>query len=158
MDLLSDTLRRAFTLLLTLLFFSKRNNKPTADATIYSVKPKYVSDCEYRYFSIIKNLLNGQPYVIFPQVPLSQIILKNSDYQGELNRVIDFCIFTDDYKPLLCIEINDKTHHRPDRKERDAKVQAILNAAGLPLLTFWPKQGINSYDIENAVREYLNFE
>lgn len=33
------------------------------------------------------------------------------------------------------VELNDPTHKNKDRRERDLKVQAILQEAGIPLLT-----------------------
>ncbi len=143
--------------ILLFFYFKKRglhNEKITGGN--YFIKQQYISNCEQQYYKIISRLIKDKPNVVFPQVPLSQIVLKADKYQGELNRVIDFCIFSTDFRPLLCIEINDSTHERPERQERDAKVQAILNAAGLPLLTFWPKNGINTQTISDALQQFIS--
>lgn len=36
-------------------------------------------------------------------------------------------------RPILGIELDDRSHQRPDRQERDALVESVFAAAGLPL-------------------------
>lgn len=136
-----------------------KQSKKEASATYYA-RPHYISSCEQHYFDIFKKILSGSSYVVFPQIPLSQIvnvISTDIKYQYELNQVIDFGIFdATTFKPVLCIEINDKTHEQPDRLARDIKVKNILTLADLPLLTFWPKNGINEASIEEGIKFYLD--
>ncbi len=35
--------------------------------------------------------------------------------------------------PRLVVELDDANHDRPDRRDRDAFVDAVLSAAGLPI-------------------------
>ena len=122
----------------------------------YEIKQKYLSHTEQSFYNAIKTILNDK-YLIFPQVPLSQIIIKNSNgrYQNELYRVIDFCIFDKDFHPLLCIEINDETHRQQDRYIRDKKVQDIINSSGLHLITFWTEYGVNTDYIRRKIGCYI---
>lgn len=96
--------------------------------TEYEIKQKYLSNVELEFYTAIQSILEDK-FILFPQVPLSQIIVKKSEkrYQSELYRVIDFCIFTKSYTPLVCVEINDSTHHQKERYIRDKKVKEILN-------------------------------
>ena len=125
----------------------------------YSVKNQYVSNCELEFYRAIKSIIKDK-YLIFPQVPLSQIIIKNekSLYQNELYRIIDFCIFSKDYRPLVCIEINDKTHKEFNRINRDKKVKNILEQAELPLITLWTEYGVNVDYIANRLRKILQID
>lgn len=105
------------------------------------VSKKLVTDCEKYFFEIINDNF-GEHYRVIPQVPLSSVVNKIKDfdkqYQGELYRTIDFGIFDKTtFEPLLMIEINDNTHNRVDRINRDAKVKSILKAAKIPLITFY---------------------
>lgn len=129
----------------------KKSSLPT-----YTIKEQYLSYTEKQFYNAIKRILNDK-YIIFPQVPLSQIIIKNSNskYQNELYRVIDFCIFDKNYHPLLCIEINDETHRQKDRYIRDKKVQDIINSSGLHLITFWTNYGVNSDYIKRKLGCYI---
>jgi hypothetical protein len=121
----------------------------------YSIKPRFVSPCEMEYLTLIKSMLKPE-YIIIPQVPLSQIVEKHAptNYKNELFRVVDFCIFDADYYPLLCIEINDTTHLKKDRAQRDSKVSQILQSARLPLVSFWTYEGINQDKIKKCLKQY----
>lgn len=113
----------------------KQNSKPT-----YQSKQLITEYEKYFYNILIENF--SKNYLIMPQVNLSTIINKNKDfptqYQNELNRNIDFGIFDKTTtKPLLLIEINDKTHNEPSRIARDKKVKEICQISKINLITFY---------------------
>lgn len=117
-------------------------NKNQSSKTKYQSK-QLMSEYEKYFYEILsKNF--AQEYIIMPQVNLASIIEKIKDfpkqYQNELYRNIDFGIFDkNSMKPLLLIEINDKTHNQPDRIKRDLKVKEICNQANIKLITFYTK-------------------
>lgn len=93
---------------------------------------------EKKMYDIIKKI--GDEYVVIPQVNLASIIKKknNNRYYSELFRNIDFAIFNKDMnKVLLLIEINDKTHNKVSRKDRDLKVKKICNDVGINIINFY---------------------
>ena len=105
------------------------------------ISKKSMTENEKEYWKQLQRLF-GNEYIITPQVPLSSIVTKsnNMKYANELYRTIDFGLFTKtDYQLKALIEINDRTHYRSDRVERDKKVQEILREAGLgdKLVTLW---------------------
>jgi hypothetical protein len=122
----------------------------------YSTKESFLSNTEKAYFLAIKEIA-GSRYTVQPQVNLASIIDKTSHsrYRNELFRNIDFGIFDENYKLLVLIEINDQTHNQDERKARDKKVKEICTEAGIPLITFWTKYGINPSYIKNRLAEYL---
>jgi very-short-patch-repair endonuclease len=70
---------------------------------------------------------------------------------------VDFVLFDRNaVSPVLAIELDDSSHDREDRQERDAFVDGVLAKAGLPLLhvraqaAYDPKQ--LSASIGEAVR------
>ncbi|ADB17463.1 conserved hypothetical protein [Pirellula staleyi DSM 6068] len=79
---------------------------------------------------------------IFSMVRLADLIkvrAKTRKFQTWQNRIagkhIDFVICDNDTLEVkLAIELDDSSHRRPDRQERDRFVNAALAAAGLPLL------------------------
>jgi hypothetical protein len=143
-----------FILFLRYKIFRIKDKKKKYDA-YYSIKPRYVSPSEQEYLNLIKSILRPE-FIIFPQVPLSQIVEKHSpsNYKNELFRVVDFCVFDTDYYPILCIEINDNTHLNKDRVQRDSKVSAILKSARLPLVTLWTYEGASIEKIKKALKPY----
>ena len=125
----------------------------------YKIKSSQISDCEKYFYDIFKNEFCNK-YEIRPQVPLSSIIEKekkfDKEYQNELNRIIDFGFFDKDtLKPLLLIEINDKTHFQKNRKARDIKVKSICNNAGIKLITFWTQFDNTKEYIINRIKNEL---
>lgn len=60
--------------------------------------------------------------------------------------------------PLAAVELDDRSHRRADRRERDRFVEAALAAAGLPLLRF-PVRANGRYparEIEEALASVLD--
>lgn len=130
--------------------------EPEKDYT-YSTKEKLISNCEKRFYDIL--VKNFRDYNIVPQVNLASIINKDSlkkHRQTELFRNIDFGIFTKDFKILLLIEINDKSHITDKaRQYRDAKVKKILQEADVPLIAFWTNYENNEEYVVQRVKKYL---
>jgi hypothetical protein len=82
----------------------------------------------------------GERYTIFAKVSLKDIFFvsrpdKNMSYYNKIDRKhVDFLLYDlESNKPVLGIELDDKSHSRSDRKERDIFVNQIFEAAGLPL-------------------------
>lgn len=121
----------------------------------YSVKPSLMTPTEKEYFRAIEAAV-GDRYIVLPQVNLASVIDKTGEgFRSELFRNVDFGVFDYDYSPVLLIEINDNTHFRKDRMERDEKVGAILKKARLPLVTFWTKDGFSQAEITRTLSKYL---
>jgi hypothetical protein len=116
----------------------------------YETKP-IMTKSEINFFQTLKTLESNGLHV-FPQINLASIINKKGKYtyQNELFRNIDFGIFDESYNPKFLIELNDKSHERKDRKERDEKVKAICNNAGIDLITI----NTNNPDIE-IIKSYI---
>lgn len=117
----------------------KEENKIQKKETIYIQKP-IMTEYEYKFYQILKEL--EDKYIIVPQLNLASIVKKinNNKYYSELFRNIDFAIFSKDYKKLLLlIEINDQSHKKYKRKDRDLKVKKICNDIGIKLITFYTK-------------------
>ena len=122
----------------------------------YKVKDSLLTKTELEYYSVIYSIL-GNNFLILPQVNLASVIDKEggSNFRNELFRNADFGVFDCNYRPLFLIEINDNTHFRKDRRERDKKVNKICKSAGLPLLALWVKDGINRAQIEKEIQKIL---
>lgn len=79
---------------------------------------------------------------IFPQVRLAGLVHVAPSFRRvytHFNRIqaktVDFVLCdAATTAPLLVIELDDRSHDRPDRQQRDAFVDAVLQAAGLPIL------------------------
>lgn len=105
----------------------------------YERKRAMLTRPEYNFLLKLREVAPSK-YEVVPQVALASVIdkLTNTSFRNELFRVCDYCfVDRDTFEPLLIVELNDRSHLRADRQDRDAKVAAICESAGLPLVTFW---------------------
>ena len=142
----------AVIIIILIIYFIAKRNPPLPN---YFVKDALMTNVELQYFRIINSYL-GDRYIVLPQVNLASVIDKEDQgFRTELFRNVDFGVFDYNYRPLLLIEINDNTHFRKDRVERDKKVNTICRRAKLPLVTFWTKDGIDPDKIVRTLNRYL---
>ena len=151
-------------LFLLIWIIKKVSNNKNSNNNQNQVKPQYeqkqlMSQCEKYFYDILTQNFS-QDYIIMPQVNLASIINKNKNfpkqYQTELYRNIDFGLFDkNSMKPLLLIEINDKTHEQADRIRRDIKVKEICQIAQIKLITFYTKYDNKADYIVNRIQKEL---
>lgn len=97
-------------------------------------------------------------YRIIPQINLATIIKKNNGrYINELFKNIDFAIFDKELKNvLLLIELNDSSHNKTNRKDRDLRVKKICNDAGIKLITFYTTYPNEKEYVINRIKSQIN--
>ncbi len=128
-----------------------------AEEFLYELKPSLVTDTEMGYMNAIKQVL-PENCILQAQANLATFIVRTDQarFQNELYRNVDFIITDLSYKPLLVIEINDKTHLTKNRQERDKKVANICEEAGIPIINLWTSYGVNPEYIEKRITEALS--
>lgn len=135
---------------------SKTEDKAEEEPKIlpeYRRKSTIMSKTEMGLYETLKELFS-EKYEILPQVALVSVVdkLTQTSYRSELFRIADFCIADKEtYAPLLLIELNDSSHFRADRSERDKKVKEICERAKLPLISFSIAQIKDAPEIRRAV-------
>ena len=127
-----------------------------AETFLYEPKAALISQSEAAF---LEGIQAGLPegYRLFPQVNLAAFVKRTDGFrfQNELYRNVDFLITDAQYVPKMAVEINDQTHLNPDRRERDEKVQNILEEAGIPLLKLWTSYGVKPDYIRGRITELL---
>jgi very-short-patch-repair endonuclease len=117
---------------------SKENEKQKYQ---YKQKNFFMSRAEHECYDALF-IAVGEKYHIFPQVHLPSIIdnkVVGQNWKGAFRHIsqksVDFVLCDKSYiSPKLAIELDDRTHERQDRKDRDGEVERILKDAKLPLL------------------------
>ena len=142
-------------ILLIKRLFGLIEDEEKSEIKIYERK-EFMSTYELLFYEKIKDLENE--YKIVPQVNLATIVKKiNRGYINELFKNIDFAIFDKDYKNvLLLIEINDSTHNKINRKDRDLKVKKICNDCNIKLITFYTKYPNEKEYVLKRIKEELD--
>lgn len=91
---------------------------------------------------------------VFPQVSLSQVFNKLGE--KEINAIgkmsVDFLICRENFSIVAAIELQGPDHEfKEEQRQRDMRKRNALEAAGIPLVEFWIKDGIP--DIKNIREE-----
>ena len=119
----------------------------------YARKDALVTRAEYEFLLTLRQICPDK-YEVVPQVALLSVIDKktNTTYRNELFRICDYCfVDRDTFEPLLLVELNDSSHKRADRVQRDEKVAAICANAKMPLVTFWLDGDVSFQTVKKTV-------
>lgn len=108
----------------------------------------------------------GSRYAIFAKVRIADVLavrggIKSKNDWGTFARIsskhVDFVLSSlDDFKILCAIELDDKSHQRKDRSERDKFVDGAFASAELPLIRIPLKRGITVAYLQDLVETTLN--
>lgn len=105
----------------------------------YRLRDDFLSPAEASFYRVVKSML-AERLIICPKVSLAELFfVSRSDssqaYQNKIDRKrVDFLLCDPQtLKPVLGIELDDSSHRRPDRQERDAFVEKVFADAHLPL-------------------------
>ncbi|MCU0498462.1 MAG: DUF2726 domain-containing protein [Anaerolineae bacterium] len=108
----------------------------------YQLRDHFLSPAELSFFEVLRTVVGNQA-TLCTKVGLSDLFrVKNDDasaYRRYTNKIdrkhVDFLLCdSSTMRPILGIELDDKSHQRADRRERDAFVDQVFQAAGLPLV------------------------
>ena len=112
------------------------DDKGMLDYTIipnYKMKEEFITENELKLYKVLKKVAYELKLDIFTQVALNRILeINNRRKQQQLrNRIdrksIDFVLYDEKIKKIVCcIELDDPTHEREDRIERDLFLDKIF--------------------------------
>ena len=105
----------------------------------------------------------GDQLEVFAKVRLLDLVdlpKGTENRQSHTNRVIskhvDFLLCDrEKLSPLLVIELDDSSHERDDRAQRDAFVDEALGAAGLPILHVSANRSYAPKELADLIQEKL---
>lgn len=128
----------------------------------YRKKDWLFTRAERAFYDVLEQVA-GETYHIYPKVRLVDLVWlpKNTrQRQGHLNRVlskhVDFVLCDRQHiAPVLVIELDDASHDREDRRERDAFVDEALAAAGLDILHIRVQRTYSPQDLGVQISEAL---
>lgn len=153
----------AAVIIITLLINNLRQQRQQARAYSYHAKQMIMTPTEGLFFERLTNMA-GDRFFIMPQAHLSTFIdhkVRNGQSWKAAFSVInaksvDFLLVEKlTLKPFLAIELDDNTHKREDRVLRDARVKAIIEGAGIPLVRF-ANINISDDEIFDTIDQIIN--
>lgn len=152
-------------ILLSVLLSFLNKNKVKESSTInfnsYHLKESLLTKNEMEFYDTLKNVVKDD-LIIFSMVRLADIfsIERGNGYQASLNRInsrhVDFLLCNKDTKkPVVAIELDDRSHERSSRIKRDDFVNQLFDRAGLPLLRYPSKYRYSEDDIYGKLNPVL---
>ena len=132
-------------------------NLPQRKSTPYTRQQSLLTPAELTFYKALKTTLGSQ-YTIFSKVRLADIIQVKPgtrQKQAAFNRIqskhIDFVLTNEKTNIELAIELDDKSHLLPTRKQRDDFVDQALKTAGIKIAHVKVAQNYTSEEIRNIV-------
>ena len=129
----------------------------------YLAKSSLMSKAESDFF-IKLNRAVSERYYVFPQVHLSALLdhkVKGQEWKYAFSHVngksVDYVLCDrSTLAPAYVIELDDFTHERSDRIERDREVERMFQEARLPLVRFKNKDILESEIVQALVDARLS--
>lgn len=134
--------------------------KDTIKFSSYTARKQLLTKAEFNFYLQLVKAVNGKAQ-IFCCVRVADVVDVKQSITGrrrlqKLNPIaqkhFDFVLVDNQTNILCCIELNDSSHDKKDRKQRDKFLTKVMDAAGTPLL--WVKAA-SQYDTD-VIRKYLN--
>lgn len=123
----------------------------------YEKKEYLLTQKEYKFYRLLKPICNRYNLNIFTQVSLYSIVKtkNNEEFNKIKSKSIDFVIADTNCKIKICIELDDPTHIRPDRQNRDKFIKELFNQLDIKFLQVPVQSYYNMQQIEEKIKESL---
>lgn len=129
----------------------------------YKRKEHFLSVAETRFYEVLNKIAEENNFVVQCKVRLEALVrvpfytknrygLRNRIKSREMNFVL---CSKQNMKPLLIIELDDSSHQREDRIERDDFIDKALHDAGLPILHIKAQQNYDSNVLVTQILELI---
>ena len=124
---------------------------------LYQKKIYLLTQDELKFYKLLKSITNRNNLNLFTQVSLYEIIkAKNiKDFNKIKSKTIDFVITDINCKIKVCIELDDKTHIKEQRQERDNFIEKLFKQLDIKLLRIPVQNYYNLKDLEDRIKESL---
>ena len=129
----------------------------------YRRKDYLLTVSERNFYEVLKKVSDENNKLLFAKVRLEDLLWLpgNISWRDRLSlrgriksRHIDFVLCDrENIRPLLAIELDDASHLRFDRVERDDFVDSALSDAGLPILHIPVRQSYDFSDLMRRIQE-----
>ena len=135
--------------------------KPAQAEWPYHLRDDFLTAAEHSFYQVLRQAV-AEWALICPKVSLGDVFfVKSSDnakfrtYTNKIDRKhVDFLLCDPrTAKPLLGIELDDRSHEREDRKTRDEFLAGVFSAAKLPLMRMPVKHGYSVQQLDGLLRE-----
>jgi hypothetical protein len=145
---------------------SGTRKKTSVDFSPYTLRDSLFTANERVFLNILDQAI-GSEYRIFGMVRIADVVVAKTNNRKKwgylFNRInrkhFDYVLCNKtDLSIVAAIELNDSSHSRPDRQERDQFVEEVCRAALLPLIWVPVQQNYSAAQIREAIFNQLNVQ
>lgn len=128
----------------------------------YAKRDDFLSAAEISFFHVLQTILSDELYLL-TKVNLADLFFvkrphENKGARGRISQKhVDFVICNKQtMEPLCAVELDDRSHEKESRKQRDAFVDRVFGAAELPILHIPAAKGYVTHEIQALISELLH--
>lgn len=142
---------------------NENNNQIKKSQYKYYAKSYVMTSRENECFKILNEVFSSKWFVI-PQVHLSALLdyrVKGQNWNAAFRHIngksVDFVLIgKESFKVICAIELDDSTHNKPERKERDVEIERIFNQARIPLARISKFESMTKPELAKAITDVIN--
>ena len=143
------------------LLSNKKSKKEEIAELPYRMRDDFLSPAEQSFYFVLKNNVSEWADVC-PKVNLGDVFFatcknfgQRQSYTNKINRKhVDFLLCDlKTAKPILGIELDDKSHNQKKRQDRDEFVEKVFEKAMLPLERFPVQRSYNKNEIIKKLKK-----
>ena len=129
----------------------------------YYAKSYVMTSRENECFKILNEIFSSKWFVV-PQVHLSALLdyrVKGQNWNAAFRHIngksVDFVLIgKESYKVICAIELDDSTHIKPDRIERDVEIERMFKEARIPLARISKFESMTKPEIAKVVTDTIS--
>lgn len=149
-------------IILKLFGFSGGSDESEPVSLPYRQRDHFLSAAELSFFHVL-NQVTASHFHVCTKVRISDLlyVVNRRENLGHANRIdrkhVDFVLCNPKtMQPILVVELDDASHQRRDRQERDALVDAAFLAADLPILHVPCRSNYDPENLKQQIRSVLS--
>lgn len=133
------------------------------DCVSFESRQTLHSPAEQAFHAVLQQAIDNDTYQINGKTRLADVIQVDKQawgphWQAQFNRIsskhVDFVLLEKSTSRILgVIELDDSSHKRPDRQQRDRFVDRALERAGIPILHYPCRRNYSASELEEALDE-----
>lgn len=149
-----------FVLGLLVKLLNNKNLNNTDNNIKYLIKQNPMTETEIKFIKELKKITDINNLIILPQVQLQSIFhtINNKDitsFNKIKSKSIDFAIVDNNYNYKLFIELDDYTHNRKNRIQRDQFINELFKTYNLKLKRIKVQNNYNIEDLKEIIKEVV---
>lgn len=154
------TVISAFIFLTNLHLFSLKDTNVSKQDYTYQIREALLTPSEIKFYQELKWAV-GDEFIIFAKVRVADILspesgLSKSHWQRAFNKIsakhFDFVLCNlESLKVEVVIELDDKSHLKSSRIDRDNFLNQAVHSSGLKMLRFPVKSSYSASDIKSKI-------